>query len=225
MSIKSISRALSISLCAGLLSSHAHGATITDRAIGLDSLDKIVIDFGDDASLVGMTITDQFISSGVTFGPTYVYETLDHSTIQVRPSLAQGHLTNINIDGAQPGSIFFTSDVSAAVFSWRTDNIATGGLRVETLLSAYNDNVLVEQGSGFSNKALPIDSGRYFGFENILFDEIRISLLVEGTVDLSTKTFFTLDNLEYVSAVPVPAAVWLFGSGLLGLAGFARRKR
>lgn len=28
-----------------------------------------------------------------------------------------------------------------------------------------------------------------------------------------------------VSAVPVPAAVWLFGSGLLGLIGVARRKR
>ena len=28
-----------------------------------------------------------------------------------------------------------------------------------------------------------------------------------------------------VSAVPVPAAVWLFGSGLLGLVGVARRKR
>lgn len=27
-----------------------------------------------------------------------------------------------------------------------------------------------------------------------------------------------------VSAVPVPAAVWLFGSGILGLAGLARRK-
>lgn len=27
------------------------------------------------------------------------------------------------------------------------------------------------------------------------------------------------------SAVPVPAAVWLFGSGLLGLIGFARRKK
>jgi hypothetical protein len=26
------------------------------------------------------------------------------------------------------------------------------------------------------------------------------------------------------SAVPVPAAVWLFGSGLLGLIGVARRK-
>lgn len=28
-----------------------------------------------------------------------------------------------------------------------------------------------------------------------------------------------------VSAIPVPAAVWLFGSGLLGLLGLARRKR
>ena len=28
-----------------------------------------------------------------------------------------------------------------------------------------------------------------------------------------------------VSAVPVPAAVWLFGSGLIGLVGFARRKK
>ena len=35
-----------------------------------------------------------------------------------------------------------------------------------------------------------------------------------------------LDNMQYnaVSAVPVPAAVWLFGSGLIGLIGLARRK-
>ena len=34
------------------------------------------------------------------------------------------------------------------------------------------------------------------------------------------------DNLNFaeVSAVPVPAAVWLFGSGLLGLVGIARRR-
>jgi hypothetical protein len=28
-----------------------------------------------------------------------------------------------------------------------------------------------------------------------------------------------------VVVVPVPAAVWLFGSGLLGLVGIARRKK
>ena len=30
---------------------------------------------------------------------------------------------------------------------------------------------------------------------------------------------------DEVSAVPIPAAVWLFGSGLIGLAGFARGKK
>ena len=32
------------------------------------------------------------------------------------------------------------------------------------------------------------------------------------------------DNFT-ITAVPVPAAVWLFGSGLIGLVGIARRKK
>ena len=41
---------------------------------------------------------------------------------------------------------------------------------------------------------------------------------------------FAGDNITFafegtVSAVPVPAAVWLFGSGLIGLIGVARRKK
>ena len=37
--------------------------------------------------------------------------------------------------------------------------------------------------------------------------------------------FANLSNVRAFSVVPVPAAVWLFGSGLLGLVGVARRKR
>ena len=33
------------------------------------------------------------------------------------------------------------------------------------------------------------------------------------------------EGSDWVGAVPVPAAVWLFGSGLLGLVGIARRRR
>jgi len=32
-------------------------------------------------------------------------------------------------------------------------------------------------------------------------------------------------NITAVSSVPVPTAIWLFGSGLLGLVGFAKRKK
>lgn len=37
---------------------------------------------------------------------------------------------------------------------------------------------------------------------------------------VTSHTYFTS-----ASAVPIPAAVWLFGSGLLGLVGIARRKK
>ena len=40
----------------------------------------------------------------------------------------------------------------------------------------------------------------------------------------STQVGAALVRPSEVSAVPVPAAVWLFGSGLIGLAGIARRK-
>jgi len=46
--------------------------------------------------------------------------------------------------------------------------------------------------------------------------------------DANCVADFTIDNVSImadVSAVPVPAAVWLFGSGLLGLVGVARRKK
>jgi len=60
-----------------------------------------------------------------------------------------------------------------------------------------------------------------------------------ATVDFSsflgaTNSFDDIDNFSLfgdwrttieITAVPVPAAVWLFGSGLLGLAGFARKKK
>jgi len=54
-----------------------------------------------------------------------------------------------------------------------------------------------------------------------------------GSDDLTTNTFSNGVNsgtdrnywaVITPSAVPVPAAVWLFGSGLIGLLGFARKK-
>ena len=47
---------------------------------------------------------------------------------------------------------------------------------------------------------------------------INIDILSNGTPTPSGYA------VEFVSAVPIPAAVWLFGSGLIGLIGVARRK-
>ena len=71
-------------------------------------------------------------------------------------------------------------------------------------------------GGGFVD--LTIDAGMVgelvqFGFANEAFDW--------GP----SGVFYDNLNFAEVSAVPVPAAVWLFGSGLLGLVGVARRKK
>ena len=44
-------------------------------------------------------------------------------------------------------------------------------------------------------------------------------------INKNTHLFTWAVHSGNVSAVPVPAAVWLFGSGLLGLLGLARRKK
>ena len=45
----------------------------------------------------------------------------------------------------------------------------------------------------------------------------------EFTLGIQFST--TLSQLQLVRAVPIPPSVWLFGSGLLGLIGIARRKK
>lgn len=47
------------------------------------------------------------------------------------------------------------------------------------------------------------------------FDNGELGNIAKKSISISVKT---------ISAVPVPAAVWLFGSGLLGLVAVARRK-
>lgn len=45
------------------------------------------------------------------------------------------------------------------------------------------------------------------------------------TVSGSGTQTATADTTYTLSAVPIPAAAWLFGSGLIGMAGVARRRR
>lgn len=61
------------------------------------------------------------------------------------------------------------------------------------------------------------------GFFGVISDVALSSFTLEQNVD-----FMLTDNITYgrqLSAVPVPAAVWLFGSGIAGLAAFARRRK
>lgn len=60
-----------------------------------------------------------------------------------------------------------------------------------------------------------------------LLDETGNALLFAAKADPGSSgdnDYFKISSLTYTTVVPVPAAIWLFSSGLLGLIGIARRK-
>ena len=57
----------------------------------------------------------------------------------------------------------------------------------------------------------------------LLFDSTSVTLNWVG-ITFNSDTYFNVTLSDTPSAVPVPAAAWLFGSALLGFFGFSRRK-
>ena len=101
-----------------------------------------------------------------------------------------------------------TPAVTSSVGAW---NDPTGS-RIQ--LSVFDINgVLLE--------SVQADQGFFVGISNPLIASATFSYVSTQSVHGFSLDDVTIGN---VSAVPAPAAVWLFGSGLIGLIGLARRK-
>lgn len=183
----------------------ASAATVENRATGLASPD-VTIEFGVSA-FDGQNITTQYLPSGVTFGPNYQQSVAGAPSPSIQGGFLSPPDTNVS-----PGSIFFTSDVSAAVFGFGADAAIT-------TFSAVLNGGFVETFDGATNFTETAGSGKFYGFEGIVFDEIQFELPDE-------LANFSLDNLQYtVAAIPLPAALPLFLMALAGLGLVARRRR
>jgi len=88
-----------------------------------------------------------------------------------------------------------TSDITITAFKRNGDELESHTLTISTL-GGIND-------------------GAFRGISRDTFDiaAFRVS-----------NSYVVLDDLTFGTVVPVPAAMWLFGSGLLGLVAVARRK-
>jgi hypothetical protein len=126
---------------------------------------------------------------------------------------------NIPVDASfamdAASSVTFPDSFSFSALSDFTDSIT----------EAWNNNTLVYfdvdsldvDGDGVKGTAMT--TGPFVGFTPAFTGAATITAICFGTLD-------TADDCTYApEPVPVPAAVWLFGSGLIGLSGFASRRR
>lgn len=112
-------------------------------------------------------------------------------------------------EGATDGSIHFRRDPAFTV------NMAAGQYRflvADYRLTTTEAEAGINTGDSFSPPT---------GFLNPITDhaDYRITLSGNGVA------FLVSGNTITVSPIPLPAAAWLFGSGLVGVIGFVRRRR
>lgn len=77
----------------------------------------------------------------------------------------------------------------------------------------------------YNDDTLTLSDGIYQGQDDIMMAARWLRSVADGESFSYTQTFQVFDPTKTAPSVPVPAAVWLFGSGLLGLIGVARRKQ
>ena len=147
--------------------------------------------------------------------------------------------TDIYSAGAGTAGILLVDDDGDGLeeFRW-TFNLLNDGYNTstESITSASIAVTLTEAGNGSMDIAAELEVGDIqeyswtvtTGTETFILTSIT-SLSATGLLEMEIEadggSFYFNEaelNANAVSAVPVPAAAWLFGSGLLGLAGFAR---
>jgi hypothetical protein len=147
------------------------------------------------------------------------------------PTDGNVNFLNTNIDlssGNTQVAIFNVGDLGGANNTVVLDNVYSASLAE---FSVSGGNYLVSSKANIS--ATAFDNMTLFGTDNFILGLTNDS----GTNWVADIGYTSLGGSLYdvhfadgsllqvdVQVVPVPAAVWLFGSGLIGLAGIARRK-
>lgn len=187
-----------------------------------DTLDGVVGTFQTNYSAPGNSPEDSIVDDISYNGATWVYSSSSAATLDV--SFSTAGLLNVSDvdltvlfigDAGHSGSITLLGG-SQSTPGTNTQLFSLAGGEGYTNFNSQGfdarDPAAGEQLLGIYAVTLDLDAG-FSG----TFSGVRLDIGNESAVPSMLGTT--------VAVVPVPAAAWLFGSGLLGLVGFMRRRR
>ena len=152
-------------------------------------------------------------------------------------STANAAIINLQstIDGAQanagagtgsPGTGFatMTLDDATNLFSW---DISWSGLSGSETVMHFHGAALPSQNAGVQVNFGGISGTNSPSIGSTTISNAQENDLLSGLwyINIHTDLFPAGEIRGQVQVVPIPAALWLFGTGLLGLIGISRRKK
>ena len=122
-----------------------------------------------------------------------------------------------------------TTNINGCVEGACMGNDSSGGMNAVLDTTANTNKFLADDGWPAADQGIggsPFQDGP-FPLMSPNFDVTNMTPIgSDANASIAANCTFVLgDTCPTVTAVPVPAAVWLFGSGLLGLVGVAHRKK
>jgi hypothetical protein len=171
--------------------------------------DKLVT-FDEVPLIESAPVTNQFAAYGVTFGPGM----REGENFGGAANFSGQHIAS---EGQQaPYSVFFTDTVDAAGAYWEFNSSTT------TTIAAYLNGQLVESYLYLNTQCC--QTAAFLGFQGIVFNEIRLTDLADGTSLVLDNLQFSTLAVEPNPEVPEPISAALVGIGAVGLAAARRRK-
>ena len=115
--------------------------------------------------------------------------------------------------GVDPYMILFYNPVSFSTDIEANDNIAW-----------YNDNAFIDRNLSVGSYVLALSTSFLTLSEAVYGYNASVDRRSDGWLNVSISSNNGTATFDKPSAVPVPAAAWLFGTGLIGFAGMRKRK-
>ncbi len=197
------------------VSNHAQAAVFTigdDDGYGIGIANNATHPFnGFSANYDGRSAAEMAATNGAQFTDTY-------STTHPGFGPQAGTVATFNFSGLGSGWTAGHLEFDMADFQASTFGAVAVDFNGIVQNWAFND--------GFPNTAL-----RTFNLEQAVLDSINSTgaLIVNINRNLSNDfygfDYARLSDINVGTVVPVPAALWLFGSAIAGLSSFARRKQ
>lgn len=209
-------------LLAATSTASAITATYTDQTSFLGALSGPTSTLNFDSTASGTTISSGSTLGGITFTysigppPTDMMVATGFDTTSGSNYLGLDDAGNYDqfIDGDQFTLGFATPINAVGMYFITGDPLINGDIQVVTSSgTAVNSSVV----------NISLADGGLAYYIGLVSDTQFTSAAIQYDAGSGGNFLFNVDDIT-TSVVPIPAAVWLFGSGLIGLIGVSRRK-